>query len=135
MDTFHKDLIRQSTIRNSTPSAQMQARNKRRNDFKEYLLKTGVQSELAKCLRMLYEEPVKPRDPIDYIGKRIGPPRMSAAEYRRLYEKLQECLHRVKELDQELEWIKSGRSEIHPSNASEGFPSTSILCPSPSSEI
>ncbi|XP_014279290.1 c-Myc-binding protein [Halyomorpha halys] len=133
MDTFRKDLRRQTIIRNSAPSARMQTQNKRRKEFKEYLLETGVQSELAKCLRMLFEEPIKPRDPIDYIGKRIGPPRMSAGEYRRLHEKLQVYLHRIKDLKEELEWLQAEISKISLESDSEEFRS-SILCPSPSSE-
>ncbi|CAH1398100.1 unnamed protein product [Nezara viridula] len=133
MDTFQKDLIRQR-IQHITPSIHMQRRIRRKVEFKEYLLKTGVQFELAKCLRMLYEEPIKPRDPIDYIGKHIGPPRISGVEYRRLHEKLLMSLQRIKELNEELEWYKAGRSNSNITEDSENFISTSIFCPSPSSE-
>ncbi len=46
-----------------------------RDDFREYLEKTGILAHLTKVLVDLYEEPQRPDNPLDYVRQFLGAPR------------------------------------------------------------
>lgn len=46
-----------------------------RDEFREYLEKTGILAHLTKVLVDLYEEPRRPDNPLDYVRMFLGAPR------------------------------------------------------------
>eukprot|EP00406_Dinophysis_acuminata_P063946 CAMPEP_0179271966 /NCGR_PEP_ID=MMETSP0797-20121207/32251_1 /TAXON_ID=47934 /ORGANISM="Dinophysis acuminata, Strain DAEP01" /LENGTH=101 /DNA_ID=CAMNT_0020980341 /DNA_START=101 /DNA_END=406 /DNA_ORIENTATION=- len=86
-----------------------------KEDFRKYLEKNGVISQLTRVLVGLYEEPERPGNAIDYIKKYLGAPtgvdveelRAENEELKRqnaeLETKVQSLTQQLRELQQEQE--------------------------------
>lgn len=53
-------------------SVRFQVQNSNREEFRNYLEKMGVISNLTECLVKLYEEPNRPPYPLDYIRQSLS---------------------------------------------------------------
>ncbi|KAF4655755.1 hypothetical protein FOL47_009289 [Perkinsus chesapeaki] len=87
-----------------------------KDEFRKYLEKTGVVSQLTRVLVGLYEEPDRPSDGIDYVRKYLGAPtgvdieelRLENEELKRRNEDLQK---QVDGLIEQLEAMKQGTEQ------------------------
>ncbi|XP_014251096.1 c-Myc-binding protein isoform X1 [Cimex lectularius] len=78
----------------------------KREEFRKYLERAGVMDALTKALVLLYEEPDKPEDALDFIRTSLGDKRPNAAEIDAMRFELQEAQNRVKELEREIAILK-----------------------------
>lgn len=84
----------------------------KREEFRKYLERGGVMDALTKVLVMLYEEPDKPDDALDYVRTNLGDKRPPIAEYESIKCELEAANLRIKELEEELRLLKGeGSSE------------------------
>lgn len=102
MDISLEDLDKLIDTIDSTPSKSFKEREKKKNDFKEYLYRSGVYESLSNALKLLYEQPTKPINPLDFICSNIGQPRACKAEYKKMSDELQAKNKKIKNLEEEL---------------------------------
>jgi len=53
----------------------LQSPQVKKEEYRLYLEKTGISDAIAKVLVALYSEPLRPENPIEYVGKYFGAPR------------------------------------------------------------
>merc|ERR1711988_551271 len=87
-----------------------------KEEFRKYLEKNGIISQLTRVLVGLYEEPERPANAVDYIKKYLGAPTgVDVEELRAENEELKkqnEALQRkVDDLMQQLETLKQDQEE------------------------
>jgi hypothetical protein len=73
----------------------------KKDDFRKYLEKSSVIDNLTKSLVALYEEPVRPEKPIEFIQKKLGG--RTEAEFADLEQKYQTALAEIQALKTKLE--------------------------------
>ncbi|XP_011315023.1 C-Myc-binding protein [Fopius arisanus] len=79
----------------------------KREEFRRYLERAGVLDALTKVLVMLYEEPEKPDDALEYIRKHLG----GITDVTLKVESLEKTLEDVKAENRELK-TKLAKLEI-----------------------
>ncbi|CAH1398101.1 unnamed protein product [Nezara viridula] len=102
MNDFLEDLDNLIETIDPTPSKSFREKEKRKKDFREYLHRSGVYQSLSKALKVLCEQPTKPKNPIDFICSNIGQPRASEAEFKKMSDELQAKYKIIKKLEEEL---------------------------------
>nr|QZL12170.1 c-Myc binding protein [Microvelia americana] len=73
----------------------------KREEFRKYLERCGVMDALTRVLVMLYEEPDKPDDALEYVRVNLGDNKPSAAEIEQMRADLENALKRINELEDE----------------------------------
>ncbi|XP_014279282.1 c-Myc-binding protein-like [Halyomorpha halys] len=102
MDDFVEDLNELIETIYTKPSKSFKEREKKKGEFKEYLYRSGVNESLSRALKMLFDQPTKPKDPLDFICSNIGQPRISRAEFKKMSEELHEMNKMINKLEDEL---------------------------------
>ena len=77
----------------------------RKEDFKKYVLDTGIVDSLNRVLAALYDEPVKPADPLEYIKQYLGSPKDKKAE--ELEKRNQELRDEIAAVEAQIAALKS----------------------------
>merc|ERR1712118_593553 len=75
-----------------------------KEEFRKYLEKNGVVSQLTRVLVGLYEEPERPTNAVDYIKKYLGAP--SGVDVEELRAENEELKRRNSELQSEVETLR-----------------------------
>ena len=73
----------------------------KKDDFRKYLEKSSVIDSLTKSLVALYEEPVRPEKPIEFIQKKLGG--RTEAEFVEMESKLEAAQAEIQALKAKLE--------------------------------
>merc|ERR1711957_479111 len=87
-----------------------------KEDFRRYLEKNGIVSQLTRVLVGLYEEPERPANAVDYIKTNLGAPtgvdveelRADNEELKRANVKLEE---KMQQLTEEMQALKEAQEE------------------------
>ena len=84
---------------------------KKQDEFRSYLEKTGVVDQLTKVLVSLYEETDKPTNPIEFIKRNMSAPEEIDQdnlknEYLKLKEENEKLRQRVTDLQKQIESLK-----------------------------
>uniref|UniRef100_A0A224Y1L5 Putative c-myc-binding protein n=1 Tax=Panstrongylus lignarius TaxID=156445 RepID=A0A224Y1L5_9HEMI len=79
----------------------------KREEFRKYLERTGVMDALTKVLVLLYEQPEKPEDALEFMRSNLGDKRPSANEIENMRAELEDAHHTIKELDKQLQLAKA----------------------------
>ncbi|XP_073988029.1 c-Myc-binding protein-like isoform X1 [Rhodnius prolixus] len=79
----------------------------KREEFRKYLERTGVMDALTKVLVLLYEQPDKPEDALEFMRSNLGDKRPSANEIENMRTELEDAHHTIKELDKQLQLAKA----------------------------
>ncbi|XP_014482050.1 PREDICTED: C-Myc-binding protein isoform X1 [Dinoponera quadriceps] len=74
----------------------------KREEFRKYLERSGVMEGLTKVLVMLYEEPEKPADALEYVRKHVGGIMEDTSEVDLLKKELDEAKAKIAELKSKL---------------------------------
>ncbi|XP_015124413.1 c-Myc-binding protein [Diachasma alloeum] len=74
----------------------------KREEFRRYLERAGVLDALTKVLVMLYEEPEKPDDALEFIRKHLGGITEATLEVESLEKKLEDVEAENRELKAKL---------------------------------
>merc|ERR1711959_283173 len=87
-----------------------------KEEFRKYLEKNGVVSQLTRVLVGLYEEPERPNNAVDYVKKYLGAPtgvdvEELRAENEELKKRNEELQRKVDDLMAQLEQLKSEQDE------------------------
>ena len=84
---------------------QFKVADSKREEFRKYLEKAGVLDAITKVLVSLYEEPEKPTNALDYLGKFLqsGPPQTAdVAELKLSLEQMQQMNAQLTKENEEL---------------------------------
>nr|QZL12168.1 c-Myc binding protein [Hydrometra stagnorum] len=73
----------------------------KREEFRKYLERCGVMDALTKVLVLLYEEPDRPEDALEFVRVNLGDTRPSAAEVEAMKTDLANALARVTLLEEQ----------------------------------
>nr|QZL12171.1 c-Myc binding protein [Rhagovelia obesa] len=73
----------------------------KREEFRKYLERCGVMDALTRVLVMLYEEPDKPEDALEFVRVNLGDTKPSAVEIEQMRADLEKANERLKELEDE----------------------------------
>uniref|UniRef100_A0A224XWL2 Putative c-myc-binding protein n=1 Tax=Panstrongylus lignarius TaxID=156445 RepID=A0A224XWL2_9HEMI len=79
----------------------------KREEFRKYLERTGVMDALTKALVLLYEQPEKPEDALEFMRANLGDKRPSADEIETMRAELEDAHNTIKELDQQLQLARA----------------------------
>ncbi|KAK9498715.1 hypothetical protein O3M35_003288 [Rhynocoris fuscipes] len=79
----------------------------KREEFRKYLERTGVMDALTKVLVLLYEQPDKPEDALEFMRSNLGDKRPTAAEIENMKSELEDAHATIKELDRQLQIAKA----------------------------
>ncbi|XP_011147279.1 c-Myc-binding protein [Harpegnathos saltator] len=74
----------------------------KREEFRKYLERSGVIEGLTKVLVMLYEEPEKPTDALEYVRKHLGGVMEDTSEVDTLKKELDDAKAKITELKSKL---------------------------------
>nr|VCV25294.1 c-Myc binding protein [Gerris buenoi] len=73
----------------------------KREEFRKYLERCGVMDAFTRVLVMLYEEPDKPEDALEFVRVNLGDTKPSAVEIEAMRADLERALKKLKELEDE----------------------------------
>ncbi|XP_014282023.1 c-Myc-binding protein [Halyomorpha halys] len=83
----------------------------KREEFRKYLERAGVMDALTKVLVMLYEEPDKPEDALEFVRTNLGDKRPTLAEVEALKNELDSAVQKIKDLEEELMMLRGESNE------------------------
>ncbi|CAH1401986.1 unnamed protein product [Nezara viridula] len=83
----------------------------KREEFRKYLERAGVMDALTKVLVMLYEEPDKPEDALEFVRTNLGDKRPTLAEVEALKNELDSAVQKIKDLEEELIMLRGESAE------------------------
>uniref|UniRef100_A0A1B6GYV9 c-Myc-binding protein n=1 Tax=Cuerna arida TaxID=1464854 RepID=A0A1B6GYV9_9HEMI len=86
----------------------------KREEFRKYLEKAGAMDALTKVLVMLYDEPEKPADALEYIRKHLGDNRPEDVEVGVLKTDLEAAMAKIQTLEGEIQVLKERLEKYEP---------------------
>uniref|UniRef100_A0A1B6HTU4 c-Myc-binding protein n=1 Tax=Homalodisca liturata TaxID=320908 RepID=A0A1B6HTU4_9HEMI len=86
----------------------------KREEFRKYLEKAGAMDALTKVLVMLYDEPEKPADALEYIRKHLGDNRPEDVEVGVLKTDLEAAIAKIQTLEGEIQVLKERLEKYEP---------------------
>uniref|UniRef100_A0A1B6KBJ4 c-Myc-binding protein n=1 Tax=Graphocephala atropunctata TaxID=36148 RepID=A0A1B6KBJ4_9HEMI len=86
----------------------------KREEFRKYLEKAGAMDALTKVLVMLYDEPEKPADALEYIRKHLGDNRPEDVEVGVLKTDLEAAMAKIQTLEDEIQILKERLEKYEP---------------------
>ncbi|XP_046670529.1 c-Myc-binding protein-like [Homalodisca vitripennis] len=86
----------------------------KREEFRKYLEKAGAMDALTKVLVMLYDEPEKPADALEYIRKHLGDNRPEDVEVGVLKTDLEAAITKIQTLEGEIQVLKERLEKYEP---------------------
>lgn len=85
--------------------------DKSKEEFRRYLVKTGVVHALTGAMVMLFTLPEKPEDPLDFIRRQLGDQRPEVEEYEAVLHELGEAKDEVETLTDKVAMLKQRLSK------------------------
>uniref|UniRef100_A0A1B6BWP6 c-Myc-binding protein n=1 Tax=Clastoptera arizonana TaxID=38151 RepID=A0A1B6BWP6_9HEMI len=74
----------------------------KREEFRKYLEKNGVLDALTKTLVLLYEEPEKPEDALEYVIRHLAENKLDLSEIESLKTENENLNLRIRSLEEEI---------------------------------
>ncbi|XP_050529534.1 c-Myc-binding protein-like [Daktulosphaira vitifoliae] len=91
----------------SNMSAPYRPIESRREEFQEYLERSGVLDTITKVFLMLYEEPERPDNPIDYVRRNLMANNPDAEEIEQLKPKIEKANAKLAQLKKTRDELKT----------------------------
>jgi len=90
------------------------AADSKREEFRKYLEKAGVLDTLTKVLVVLYEEPEKPNNALDFLKQHLNVSGPEAADVESLKLEVTELRQKCEQLQEENQELKAKIQQLEP---------------------